>query len=400
VFIGTYKGDVDDGTNRMKTWFWNHKIPATLRNNADEPWVEVHLEAPNEVGWNAYLDKKPLTKWGLELIKMDTGWGTGDSWEPFREKWPHGMTAGDKAHEKGLKFSFYMPNRYKGADLRTRAGRDKEKAALLDRYDNWHYDVYRSDGWVESFDNGMEDYLMHEGYMEVVDDLIAQRPGFRYEHCSAAGTLKDYDSLQRITFMTIEDSESAENARKSFYEGSYCIPPVQLKMDINVRRYPLDSDTASNYLFRTGMLGAMMVCTNVYPKNTYLGSSNEMSPSQEQAAQRCWALYKAKQRPILRRGNAYHILPRPDGANWDGMQYFNPSLDKGSVLLFKPKASTPDSKTIKLKGLDRKATYSMVFQDRTSQNTTKNGAELMDTGITVTDITGDYASEIIWINLS
>ena len=80
----------------MKSWFWNYKIPATLRDNPDEPWVEMHREAPNEKGWNAYLDKKPLAKWGLELVKMDVGWGTEDSWEPHPDLWPHGMRRGEK----------------------------------------------------------------------------------------------------------------------------------------------------------------------------------------------------------------------------------------------------------------------------------------------------------------
>ncbi len=31
VFYGTYSGDVYDGSNRMKRWFWNHRIPKILR---------------------------------------------------------------------------------------------------------------------------------------------------------------------------------------------------------------------------------------------------------------------------------------------------------------------------------------------------------------------------------
>ena len=169
-------------------------------------------------------------------------------------------------------------------------------------------------------------------------------------------------------------------------------------MDVNVRRYPLDSDAASYYLFRTGMLGSTMVCTNIYPQNTPMGSSNEMSRSQELAAQKCWALYKSQQRPILRGGHVYHILPRPDGVNWDGLQFFNTSLKRGWVFLFKPKASAPERMTLKLKGLDRNTTYKLTFQDRTEQSTSRTGAELMDTGIAVTGLTGDYASEIIWIS--
>ena len=31
--------------------------------------------------------------------------------------------------------------------------------------------------------------------------------------------------------------------------------------------------------------------------------------------------------------DVYHILPPPDGINWDGIEFFNTSLNKGSVIL-------------------------------------------------------------------
>jgi hypothetical protein len=112
------------------------------------------------------------------------------------------------------------------------------------------------------------------------------------------------------------------------------------------------------------------------------------------------ALYKTRQRPILRGADVYHILPMADGINWDGLEYFNAGINKGSVFLFKPstKAVDGDSKVIKLKGLDSNKRYTLTFQDRTALNCTKTGQELMDVGITVTAMTGDNASEIIWIN--
>jgi hypothetical protein len=80
------------------------------------------------------------------------------------------------------------------------------------------------------------------------------------------------------------------------------------------------------------------------------------------------------------------------------MQYFNPALNKGSVLLFKPSASAPAAKVIKLKGLDKNTTYTLTFQDRKDQSTRIAGAELMKKGLRVKDMTGSFATEIIWIN--
>ena len=64
-------------------------------------------------------------------------------------------------------------------------------------------------------------------------------------------------------------------------------------------------------------------------------------------------MYKERQRPILRGGDTYHVLPYPDGANYDGMQYYNTKLHQGSLVLFKPAASAPDDTTVLLKGLER-----------------------------------------------
>ena len=86
-----------------------------------------------------------------------------------------------------------------------------------------------------------------------------------------------------------------------------------------------DSPEWVNYTLRTGFMGANMA-TNwcVY------------TPNQIEGVKKHWPLYKAKQRPILRGlkvgdapADVYHILPIPDGMNWDGIEYFNTSLNKG-----------------------------------------------------------------------
>ena len=67
-------------------------------------------------------------------------------------------------------------------------------------------------------------------------------------------------------------------------------------------------------------------------------------------------------------------------------------------MIFKPSEKAPEAKLIKLRGLKKSATYHLTFEDRVEQNTTMTGAELMDRGIEVKKMNGNYASEIIWIN--
>ncbi len=419
VFFGAYLGNTDDGSNKMKRWFWNYKITPTIKNNPDEPLIEYCIPG-NEAQLTEYYKKYPVTDWGAELGKIDIDWldGAGTDWtkgnfkryalwKPDSLKWPNGMTAGNIVHRNGQKLSLYMNFTFEWNDIATVAGREKEKNALLTRYDNWHYDFWRSDMGLESKFN----YLSHEGLLEILDYMIANRPNFRYEHCGNGGLLKDFTTLQRISVFTNEDSGGPIYQHESFYSCSYMINPVQIKTDIGMNLGPHgevpnnggytpdggtinDSPEWVNYILRTGFMGANMA-TNwcVY------------TPSQIEGVKRHWPLYKSKQRPILRglkagdaAADVYHILPMPDGINWDGIEYFNTSLNKGSVLIFKPSESAPISKVIKLRGLNKTTSYTITFEERNDQSRQMTGADLMDNGIEVRGMTGNYASEIIWIN--
>ena len=56
VFVGTYTGNIDDGSNKMKRWFWNYKITPTIKNNPDEPLIEYCIPG-NESQLTEYYKK-------------------------------------------------------------------------------------------------------------------------------------------------------------------------------------------------------------------------------------------------------------------------------------------------------------------------------------------------------
>lgn len=403
TFYGTYTGDVDDGSNRMKRWFWNYRIPKSLRENDNEPLVELHGPFYDEAGWANYLKNHPLKSWGVDLIKMDVSWMMpGDfsnwanetqymlSWKPYPAKWPNGMSFGKLAEEHQLQASLYLPNMCNGANITTEAGRKAQIQSLLDRYDNKWYHYYRTDGHI-NLDHSVPG---HDAFLSIVDYLIANRPGFRWEHCSGGGCRKSFDLAERLTFMTIEDLARAHTYRWAYFGNSYVFNPVQLKADISIDwglgpNWVDDGSIAwDKYNFRTGLMGAMMVS----------GGERELNDQEEAVARETWQLYQTKQRAILRGADVYHVLPFPDAVNWDGVQYFNPNLNKGSVILFKPSASASEEKVIRLKGLDESKIYTLTFQDRKDQSTKMTGAELMKKGLSVKNMTGNFATEIIWIN--
>ena len=406
VFYGTYTGDIEVGSNHMKQWFYANHMTPTIKSTAAEPLVEYDIPANSTSDATSFFAANALSSWGVELAKEDYLWtsDSGDSNPPFGDLWsPNSgwtsgnMNLGSLAHNAGVKLALYMSNTYNGADLSTSAGVSSEESALEGRFNGtlsgWSqtngpaYDYWRSDMISEAPYN----YGAHLGLMQVLDYMITNHSNFRWENCSSGGSKKSFDLLQRQSVMTTEDSGAAsgstENYRRAFYANSYMINPVQLKDDNG--NFSPNTDTWAKYMFRTGFYGAWM-----------FGADGTGSFQETEYAAHI-TLYKTYQRPILRGADVYHILPICDGTNWDGLELFNPTLNKGSVILLKPNSGVGNSPTIHLRGLNPTGTYTLKFQDRTSMNSTYvnvTGSTLMADGISISGTTTDYDSEIIWIN--
>lgn len=397
MFFGTYKGSLDDGSNSMKRWFYNNRMTKTLRENEDEPLIELHTSANSEAEWAENL-KNDYASWGVGLIKQDYWWqtdtlpedpGSGfdsyleQQWLPNKERWPNGMTLGHMAHENGLKLSLYMCDTYQGVDIGTKEGREKQLDALRMRIEDWGVDYWRSDFEVVT----PNDYDSFEGLLYILDTLFEEYPDFRYECCSAGGALKNFEMFERLTVMTFEDTGNALNHRMAFYSNSYMVNPIQLKFDVGVDWGSEGTEDWVRYNNRTGMMGAFMVCASTRPLNDMeIGVAKET-----------YKLYNERQRPILRGADVYHILPMPDGENWDGMEFYNNALGKGSIFLFKPSEQAEDEKVIYADGLKSDSVYYVEFEDRDELSCYMTGEQLMNEGIKVTGMTAKYDTEIIWL---
>lgn len=248
-------------------------------------------------------------------------------------------------------------------------------------------------------------YWCTVGFSELVDHLYATIPGFRYESCSSGGSMKDLFTATKAVVINCDDAANYLSMRTTFYDSSYVIHPAQLQLPCNSDNFnpsangifhPNISVTAADdgYDFTDAMMdmGYRTMMLGVPMFSSWTGTIDRAYYEEY------GTMYTQKIRPLVRDGELYHILPRPDGVHWDGVMYADPDSEnaiKGAVFLFKPSEEAGDSVTVQLRGLERNTTYHLTFEDHPEANYSATGAELMDIGVTAT--VKYVGSEIIWI---
>jgi alpha-galactosidase len=259
-------------------------------------------------------------------------------------------------------------------------------------YEEYHADMWRSDNTGGPVIG--ETYAKVKGFYAVLDQLAQEMPNFQWENCCGGGRIKDFGAMRRAVKVFLTDAYSEVNVRQAFYDGSHVFPPAQLMGCLGSTQgwYRPKGTTGMKFAFRTISMGAPEWFIDA--PNGGNGSA-PWTDEEKAAVKAAVATYKTKIRPLVRNGDLYHILPRPDGQNWDGIQYYDPATKKGVVYLFKPAAGT-DTMTIKLRGLDPSSTYRITFEDGSNPQMEKTGAELAG-GISVT-LTGAPVSELVFVD--
>jgi len=191
VYYGAFQGDVDDGGNSFKNWFWRHKITRSLHDNSNEPWTEIcwepvtgalfpgaaraNVTGPGELPQSLY---NLTAATGVEALKIDYGWYDGRNWTWRPKDWPSGFDFKQKAHIAGMNTSLYMGGTFQDANISTVAGRDAELAAVMDRYSQGYMDMWRTDKY-NAPDNPLPDsFAGVTNFLHIMDALIAKFPGF------------------------------------------------------------------------------------------------------------------------------------------------------------------------------------------------------------------------------
>jgi len=400
-FLGAYRGDLDDMGNRLRRWLVRHRVPEVLRQ--DPTYPKVQWNAFGAVGktpgsWDP-VEKKfyplvdDMAPLGFEEVMIDVGWWQGGEPDSDQADWTAGMKrAADYAHANGLRFGLYWTDPLNMADPAGREQRAGRIERLFREYgaDMWRSDCTRGEVLGASFS-------ATRGFYEMVDGLARKISHFQWENCSGGGRIKDFGAMRRAVKIFNSDTYSALHVRQAFYDSSYALPPMQIEGHLGSTdgRYRPRGVAGMKYAFRSMSMGAPEWFVDA-PNGG--NGSEPWTRAEKDAVKACVDTYKAAIRPLVRNADLYHILPRPDGQKWDGIEYYDPMAGKGVVYVFKPSAQ-PSTVAIRFKGLDAARKYRLRFEDGTQPPSIHSAAELMDAGLRVT-LECEEVSELIFFEVA
>ena len=396
-FVGAYKGDLDDAGNSLRRYLFLYHMPKVVRDDASYPKVQWNAFGATGKGrdsWDSVESKyypliDQISALGFEEVMLDVGWWKGGTAAPEPENdpldWPSGMAkAAEYAHKAGMRFGLYWN---KGEEMADPAGRERRMAHIKRLYNEYKADMWRSDGTGGPVVS--PNYQSVRGFYEMLDQLYRDIPNFQWENCDGGGRIKDFGAMQRAVKIFSGDAYSILDNRKRFYGGSHMFPPAQLMAHLGPTGCVLEGDIV--YWFRSCSMGAPQWFVDA-PNGGNGGVP--WTDRQKQEVERAVETYKTRIRPLVRNADLYHILPRPDGKNWDGIEYYDPSTKKGVVYLFKP-SPVADTIRLKLRGLESGARYRVTFEDGSNPAMEKTGEELVK-GIEMA-LKGAPVSELIFI---
>jgi hypothetical protein len=455
VFLGSFEGGPDGAANQLRSWVrtvlgnpltWKDEHYPFVVNNS---WGSG-MAVDEPLALRMIAESKEL---GVEMFHIDAGWfrGVGD-WYPDPKKFPHGLAyVADEAHKQGLRFGIWVdwtqaaldtepgalnvhdpkvrnwlvadvpadwkPEEFKGqtVDLGVPAAHDYLGNEVKRIVENYHLDMLEHDGYLVAQGCTRDDHphappdrstmnLKHDwgsdfvlasnstdvsyhavrSYYDVYEHTRREHPGLLFEICNDGGRMVDFGSAAHGDYFSITDSYDPLSNRRAFFDTSYMLPAAMLES--YVEKWPVPRPENFLYMLRSGMMGwlTLMLDTSVW------------TPEQHEAARQAIALYKRELRPLIRDARLYHVSPRPNGVQWDGMEYWDPQRAKGVVFAFRGSIPGESEHRFVLAGLDSARRYSLHFQDGTAPDRTATGSELMNQGLLVR-LQNPLSSELVFL---
>jgi hypothetical protein len=457
VFVGTFQGGADGAGNRLRRWVrdvLNHRetvqsptYPMIVNNSWGSGMQINEAQARSMIRDSAEL--------GFEMFHLDAGWfrGVGD-WHPDPKKFPNGLAPiADYAHSLGLKFGLWMDwaqasisdnpgslyindpkvrdwliadpphgwkqgDEFKGItiDLGVPAAHQWAANETKRVVSDYHVDMLEHDGyvvaqgcsrsdhphappdpdntkiyedsgflWADSSNATDVSYRATLAYYDVQSQMRQQYPNLLLEICNDGGRMVDFGSAAHGDYFSITDAYDPLSNRRAFYDASYVFPPAML--ETYVEKWPTNNLDNFRYMLRSGMMGWF----------TLMLDTTTWNQEEHATAREAIALYKSKLRPLIREADLYHISPRPDGVHWDGIEYFDAVRHEGVLIAFRGSSTEEVRHIFSLQGLSPHRKYRLTFQDRSSQDRTGYGDELMQQGLQVS-LPAPNSSEIVFFD--
>jgi alpha-galactosidase len=423
IFVGCFRGDIDDSCNQLRHW-----VSSALRPKIKDK--RYPLLTLNSWGSGMAVDSKLATTMmhegaglGIEQFHIDAGWfkGVGD-WRANPAKFPEGIAAmSAEAHKLGMRFGLWTGWTQGGTDNEDEApawilnvrsptrrdwfGHDVDAAwkpadfvgtdvclgdpaavawctnLLTNLVKDYHLDMLEHDQRMVVSDCSRADHLHTEshgdiayraalGYYKVYDALRAAYPDLMFEDCVNGGRMVDYGVVKRVSYISIVDSYDPLSNRRAIYDLTYVLPSSMC--ECYVMAMPVKNLDEFRAMLRSGLMGwcSMMQDPAKWTADQKLAASQE------------FAFYKSFLRPLILKGNVYHVSPRPDGVHWDGLEYASQDSNSAALYAFN---GTDGSTThlFKLKGLVPKSRYLVQFQGHSQESRWATGSQLMGHGLEV-----------------
>jgi alpha-galactosidase len=391
---------------------------------------------------------------GLEMFHIDAGWfrGVGD-WRPDPQKFPHGLAPiADDAHRHGLKFGIWVdwtqaaldtepgalnvrdpkvhdwtvsdlppdwkPEPFKGQtiDIGVPAAHDYAQREVNRMVDDYHLDMLEHDGYlvaqgcvrddhphappdrtrmsvvkdqgsyfVESSNSTDVSYHAVRAYYDIYTKLRKKHPDLLLEICNDGGRMVDFGSASHGDYFSITDTYDPLSNRRAFYDASHLLPAAML--EAYVEKWPTPRIENFRYMLRSGMMGwlTIMLDTNAWTEQQHAVAKEEIQ------------LYKQELRSFIRDADIYHISSRPDGIQWDAIEFFDPQRRKGVVYAFRGSTENEEEHAFKLGGLAPGKDYRLRFHDHSASDRAVTGRDLLDSGLSVS-LPFANSSELVFID--
>jgi Melibiase len=442
IFMGANHGDIDDAGNTLRRWVREVLGDPRTLHDPNYPWL-----TNNSWGSGMAIDANQARRMiddsrelGFEMFHLDAGWfrAVGD-WVPDAKKFPQGLASiADYAHQRGLKFGLWVdwaqagiskaagaldvddaqtrdwlttdapvgwkPDEFKG--LTIDIGVPAAQVWVSNEVDrlvrDYKLDMLEHDGnivaqgcdrgahahvgcdpdkvkkytdesfiWMDGANSSDVSYHATNAYYAIHAKLKRDHPGLLLEICNDGGRMVDFGSAAHGDYFSIIDSYDPVSNRQAFFDASHVLPSAMLEN--YVKQWPTPRLENFRYMLRSGMMGWF----------TLMLDTTSWSREQHDAALEELRVYKSTLRPLIRSADLYHVGPRADGRGFDGVEYFDVGSGKGVLYAFHGSDEHVKKYTFRLRGLQAKRSYRVRFNDHSSADFKRSGAELMRDGVTV-----------------